>query len=225
MKMTTRILHTSSHRAALVLRLGLGTMYLAHSIALKWLTYGLAGTAQFFASAGLPSALVYVTFAAEAIGGVLLILGIQTRLVVVSLMPALVGAIVWVHASNGWVFTSAGGGWEYPAFLIVASVTGAGFAAPVTLRTDDGTPFQLSVERGECGDQVRGTQTGLYDIDGDGQPELLNLSLLVKGNPSTGRWGVYQLQRFGSDQVDVGATISRVRSSSPLTVRNEWSGP
>jgi len=97
-------------------------MYLAHSIALKWLTYGLAGTAQFFAGVGLPSALAYVTFAAEAIGGVLLILGIKTRLVVVSLIPALIGAIIWVHAANGWVFTSTGGGWEYPAFLIVASI-------------------------------------------------------------------------------------------------------
>jgi putative oxidoreductase len=23
---------------------------------------------------------------------------------------------------NGWVFSSAGGGWEYPVFLVVASV-------------------------------------------------------------------------------------------------------
>ena len=33
-----------------------------------------------------------------------------------------VGAIVWVHVGNGWVFTAPGGGWEYPLFLIVASV-------------------------------------------------------------------------------------------------------
>jgi len=114
--------HASSYRAALVLRLGLGTMYLAHSIVLKWLTFSLAGTAEFFASVGLPPVLAYVTFAAEAVGGVLLVLGIRTRLVAVSLMPALVGAIIWVHAAKGWVFTSAGGGWEYPAFLIVASI-------------------------------------------------------------------------------------------------------
>jgi putative oxidoreductase len=30
--------------------------------------------------------------------------------------------MIWVHAGNGWVFTAPNGGWEYPAFLIVASV-------------------------------------------------------------------------------------------------------
>ena len=27
-----------------------------------------------------------------------------------------------VHLHNGWVHTSAGGGWEYPVFLVVASI-------------------------------------------------------------------------------------------------------
>jgi putative oxidoreductase len=38
------------------------------------------------------------------------------------LVPALVGAIVWAHAGNRWVFTAPGGGWEYPLFLVIASV-------------------------------------------------------------------------------------------------------
>jgi putative oxidoreductase len=42
--------------------------------------------------------------------------------VAVALLPALVGAIIWVHAGNGWVFTAPNGGWEYPAFLIVVSL-------------------------------------------------------------------------------------------------------
>src|SRR5579859_1305359 len=108
--------------AAFLLRVALGIMYLAHSIALKLMTFGLAGTAGFFVGIGLPGWLAYVTFAAEVVGGVLLILGVQTRWVVVALSPALFGAIIWVHASNGWVFTAPNGGWEYPAFLIVASV-------------------------------------------------------------------------------------------------------
>ena len=33
----------------------------------------------------------------------------------------LLGAI-WVHSGNGWVFTSANGGWEYPAFLAVITL-------------------------------------------------------------------------------------------------------
>jgi len=108
--------------AAFLLRVTLGIMYLAHSLVLKLGTFGLAGTAGFFVSVGLPGWLAYVTFAAEAVGGILLVLGVQTRWVVLALSPALFGAIIWVHAGNGWVFTATNGGWEYPAFLIVVSV-------------------------------------------------------------------------------------------------------
>jgi putative oxidoreductase len=114
--------HQLTETAAFLLRVTLGIMYLAHSIILKLMTFGLAGTASFFVSVGLPGWLAYVTFAAEAVGGVLLILGVQTRWVVLVLLPALLGAIIWVHAGNGWVFTAPNGGWEYPAFLIVAGV-------------------------------------------------------------------------------------------------------
>ena len=111
--------------AAFVLRIGLGTMYLAHSVVLKLTTFGLAGTADFFVAVGLPGWLAYVTFAAEAVGGILLILGVLSRWVALALIPPLLGAIIWVHAANGWVFTAANGGWEYPAFLIVASIAQA----------------------------------------------------------------------------------------------------
>jgi putative oxidoreductase len=108
--------------ATLLLRVALGIMYLAHSIALKLMTFGLAGTAGFFVGIGLPGWLAYVTIAGEVVGGILLILGVQTRWVVLALMPALAGAIIWVHAGNGWVFTAPNGGWEYPAFLVVVSL-------------------------------------------------------------------------------------------------------
>ncbi len=111
--------------ATALLRTSLGIMYLAHSIVLKLFTFGLAGTADYFVSIGLPAWLAYVTFAAEAIGGLLLVLGIQVRLVSLALMPALVGAILFAHAGNGWVFTAPGGGWEYPLYLLVLSVVQA----------------------------------------------------------------------------------------------------
>jgi putative oxidoreductase len=114
-----------SELAAFILRIGLGLMYLAHSVVLKLGTLGLHRTAQFFVTVGLPGWLAYLTFAAEAIGGVLLLLGVGSRWVALSLLPALAGAIIWVHAANGWVFTAPNGGWEYPAFLIVASVVQA----------------------------------------------------------------------------------------------------
>ena len=107
--------------AALILRVSLGAMYIAHSLVLKHFTFTLAGTAQFFESLGLPGALAYVTFWAELIGGVLLVAGIGTRVVALALIPILLGA-TWVHAGNGWVFSAANGGWEYPVFLIAASL-------------------------------------------------------------------------------------------------------
>lgn len=108
-----------------LLRVGLGVMFLAHSVVLKLMTFGLPGTSRFFESVGLPGPLAYVTFAAEAVGGVLLVVGIGTRTVVLALAPFLLGAIVFVHLANGWVFTAPGGGWEYPAFLLIASLAQA----------------------------------------------------------------------------------------------------
>src|SRR5262245_4132337 len=96
--------------AATTLRVSLGIMYLAHSIVLKYFTFTLAGTAQFFESLGLPAFSAYAVFAAEAIGGVLLVIGVQTRIVSLALIPILAGA-VWTHAGNGWVFNANGGGW------------------------------------------------------------------------------------------------------------------
>jgi len=39
-------------------------------------------------------------------------------------VPILAGA-AWVHSGNGWVFNAPNGGWEYPAFLIAASLAQA----------------------------------------------------------------------------------------------------
>ena len=123
-----------THRAgATLLRISLGIMFIAHSVILKYFMYSLAGTAQYFASIGLPASLAYVVFALEAIGGVLLVLGIGTRWVALGLVPVLIGA-TWAHIGNGWVFSNADGGWEYPLFLIVASIVVA-LQAPATVRS------------------------------------------------------------------------------------------
>ncbi len=107
--------------ATVALRVTLGIMYLAHSIVLKVLTFGFSGTAAYFVSIGLPAFTAYLVIAAESIGGALLVLGIGTRYVALALLPILLGA-TYVHSGNGWVFTAAGGGWEYPVFLILVSV-------------------------------------------------------------------------------------------------------
>ena len=110
--------------AALLLRLTLGVVFLAHA-GLKLFLFTPAGTAKFFASLGLPAELAYVTMAAEIIGGVALIVGFRTRIVALALTPILLGAIVLVHGSAGFFFNNANGGWEYPAFWIVALVAQA----------------------------------------------------------------------------------------------------
>lgn len=103
-----------------LLRISLGVMFIAHSVVLKLFMFGLPGTAGYFESIGLPAALAYVVFGMEAVGGILLVLGVRTREVSAALIPVLAGAL-WVHAGNGWVFSNAGGGWEYPLYLIVLS--------------------------------------------------------------------------------------------------------
>ena len=116
---------------ATLLRVSLGAMFLAHSVVLKLLTYGLPGTAAFFQGVGLPGWLAYVTFACEAAGGALLVLGVQARWVALALSPFLLGALFAVHLPNGWVFTSTGGGWEYPAYLFVLCIAQALLVARV----------------------------------------------------------------------------------------------
>ncbi|WP_420549508.1 DoxX family protein [Curvivirga sp.] len=106
--------------AALVNRLTLGVMFLAHGL-LKLLVFTPAGTAGFFESVGFPGFFAYLVILAEVGGGVALISGIATRLVSVALLPVLLGALV-VHAGNGWLFSAPNGGWEFPAFLIMSTI-------------------------------------------------------------------------------------------------------
>lgn len=109
--------------AALVLRVGLGAMFIAHAL-LKYYVFTLPGTAKFFESLGLPGVLAYATFLAELVGGALILLGVGTRWVSAALIPVLIGA-TWAHAGNGWVFSAPNGGWEYPAFLTIAAAAQA----------------------------------------------------------------------------------------------------
>ena len=51
-------------------------------------------------------------------------LGVYTRRVSLALVPILIGAAM-VHVPNGWVFSAPNGGWEYPVFLVMASLAQA----------------------------------------------------------------------------------------------------
>ena len=103
-----------------LLRVSLGTMWIAHAL-LKLFVFTLPGTAQFFVSIGFPGFLAYPVFAVELLGGIALVLGIYARQVSLALAPVMAVAAS-VHFGNGWVHTSPNGGWEYPVFLVGASI-------------------------------------------------------------------------------------------------------
>jgi len=107
----------------LALRVALGAMWIAHGL-LKLFVFGVAGFAGFLGSLGLPTVLALPIIAAEVVGGVLILLGLYGRHVSLLLIPVMAGAMM-VHVPNGWLFSAAKGGWEYPAFLIVASIAHA----------------------------------------------------------------------------------------------------
>lgn len=109
----------SAPYGAFVLRVALGLMWVSHAL-LKYAVFTIPGFAGFLGSLGLPEALAWPIFLAELIGGLLIIAGVYARHVALLLIPVMAGAIS-VHIPNGWLFSAAGGGWEYPGFLIVAS--------------------------------------------------------------------------------------------------------
>lgn len=105
--------------AALILRIALGILFIAHGL-LKLLVFKPAGAYGYFKSLGLPGSFAYLAMAAELIGGAALIIGIVPRYVALVLIPLILGTIVTVHGKNGWMFSNKDGGWEYPAFWALA---------------------------------------------------------------------------------------------------------
>lgn len=104
----------------LILRLALGLMWISHGL-MKVFIFTVPGFAGFLGKIGLPSALALPIIAAEIIGGLLIASGVYARQVAILLIPIMLGALNY-HLPNGWVFSTTGGGWEYPAFLVVASL-------------------------------------------------------------------------------------------------------
>ncbi|MWN06551.1 DoxX family protein [Gilliamella sp. Pas-s95] len=107
--------------ASLMLRVALGVMFLAHGLT-KLLVFTPAGTAQYFESIGFPGFVGYLTMVFEIGGGLLLLLGILTR-IVSSLTVIQMVVIAFIHSVNGWSFSNAGGGWEYPAFMALTALS------------------------------------------------------------------------------------------------------
>ncbi len=112
--------------AALILRISLGVMLLAHGLLLKVFTFTVPGTVGYFESLGYPGFFAYLVIAGEILGGIALVLGVWTRTVALLALPIVIGATLQ-HIGNGWVFSAPNGGWEFPVFWSFALVVQALF--------------------------------------------------------------------------------------------------
>jgi putative oxidoreductase len=111
---------TRTNSAILLTRLTLGSVLLAHGL-LKFLVFTLPGTAGFFASVGFPGWTAYIVAPLEVLAGVAMIAGVHSRVFALLTLPVQVGAGL-VHLGNGWLFSNAKGGWEFPAVLVALTV-------------------------------------------------------------------------------------------------------
>jgi putative oxidoreductase len=137
--------------AALVLRVTLGGLFLAHA-SLKLFVFTPAGTVKFFGSLGMPGELAYLVIAVEVLSGIALILGIWTRYAALAGVPILLGAILTVHGAAGFFFTNPKGGWEFPALWMIALVAQA-------LLGDGAYALRPSRNEAEIGGQLSGAHS------------------------------------------------------------------
>ena len=120
---------TWNHRALLVLRAALGTVFVLHGWQ-KLTVFGLSGLSGYLASTGMPlptiNAAILITV--ELVGGLALIAGLGTRVVSALLAFTMAVAVGLVHLGNG--FFAQNNGFEFPLTLMLALLamvmTGAG---------------------------------------------------------------------------------------------------
>ena len=119
---------TTTPYAAFLLRVSMGVLFLAHGGLLKLATFGVAGTMGYFGSLGFPPIFGLIVIIAEIGAGIALITGVGVRVVSLLALPIMIGATMQ-HIGNGWMFSSARGGWEFPAFWTVLLLVQAGLGA------------------------------------------------------------------------------------------------
>ncbi|SDJ57828.1 DoxX family protein [Salimicrobium halophilum] len=120
---------------SLIVRVILGIIFFMHG--LDKFQGGLGNTAGFFDSVGVPGFLAYVVAFIELIGGIVLILGIGTKVIGTLFAIIMVGAILTAKRSAGFL-----GGYELDLALLGMSIYTAlagnkGFALGETLFTSD----------------------------------------------------------------------------------------
>jgi putative oxidoreductase len=112
-------MNMNSHKLLAVgplpIRILAGITFIAHGLP-KF--EDIAGTQGFFGSIGLPPELVLPIGLLEVIGGIALIIGVLTRIAAALLIIDMIGAIILVKISKGFV-----GGYEFELLLIGISLS------------------------------------------------------------------------------------------------------
>jgi putative oxidoreductase len=104
---------------ALILRITLGVIFFIHGV-VKF-QGGIENTAGWFESLGLPGVTAYGVALLEIIGGILLIIGLATRLVAALFALLMIGATVKVKLAIGFLGNGQMAGYELDlAFLAIA---------------------------------------------------------------------------------------------------------
>jgi putative oxidoreductase len=126
-----------------LLRVAIGIDWIVHAF-LK--TYrGMNTHEALLAKNGITPLLAWPTFSLELIGGCAILLGWYTRQWS-ALLLVFLAVVVWIKWPVGWLYSNAGGGWEYPLFWLVAQAAlalagGGAFALqPTATRPASGAP-------------------------------------------------------------------------------------
>ncbi|WP_285710219.1 DoxX family protein [Microtetraspora sp. NBRC 16547] len=115
----------------LVLRMGLGVVFIAHGYNHVFGGGKIAGTGRWFESLGMRPGILHAWFASltELGAGALLILGLATPLACAGVVGTMVVAWITNHLKNGFFIFRPGEGYEYVMTLTVMAVGLAGTGA------------------------------------------------------------------------------------------------
>ena len=124
------LVKTENDYTLTMMRLVLGFLFFVHGsqLMLGWFGgYGLSGSMQFFTQKlGIPAPFAFLGIATQFFGGILLLLGLVSRLAALTIIGNMVVAIIKVHWQYGlfmnWFGNQKGEGFEYHLLAIAVGL-------------------------------------------------------------------------------------------------------